>query len=123
VLIRDIRLPPFIVKAIEAKKEREQEVEKQPAEIERLRTDQQQQVAAAEEQATRQRVLAEARAYQIERPNQAVGNNPSYLKLQALEALQAVSKDPAAKVYLLHGDSPTPLPLMHLSDDPRPGRP
>ena len=32
VLIRDIRLPPFIVKAIEAKKEREQEVEKQRAE-------------------------------------------------------------------------------------------
>jgi hypothetical protein len=28
VLIRDIRLPPFIVKAIEAKKEREQQVEK-----------------------------------------------------------------------------------------------
>jgi hypothetical protein len=69
VLIRDIRLPPFIVKAIEAKKEREQEVEKQRAELERLRT------------------------------------------------------DPAAKVYFLNGDSPTPLPLMHLGEDPRPGRP
>ncbi len=130
VLIRDIRLPPFIVKAIEAKKEREQEVEKQRAELERFRTEQQQKVAsaeaerrAAEEQAARQRVLAEARAYEIERVNQSLGSNPSYLKLQALEALQAISKDPAAKVYFLNGDSPSPLPLMHLGDDSRSGRP
>ena len=126
VLIRDITLPPFIIKAIEAKKEREQEVEKQKAELERFRTEQQQKVAAAEaerraaeEQSTRQRVLADARAYEIERINQAIGNNPSYVKLQALEALQSISKDPAAKIYFLNGDSPTPLPLMHLGDDPR----
>jgi regulator of protease activity HflC (stomatin/prohibitin superfamily) len=126
VLIRDIRLSPFIVKAIEAKKEREQEVEKQRAELERFRTEQQQKVAAAEaerraaeEQATRQRVLAEARAYEIERINQAIGSNPSYVKLQALEALQAISKDPAAKIYFLNGDSPTPLPLMHLGEEVR----
>jgi regulator of protease activity HflC (stomatin/prohibitin superfamily) len=126
VLIRDIRLPPFIVKAIEAKKEREQEVEKQRAELERFRTEQQQKVAAAEaerraaeEQAARQRLLADARAYEIERINQAIGNNPSYVKLQALEALQAISKDPASKVYFLNGDSPTPLPLMHLGEDLR----
>jgi regulator of protease activity HflC (stomatin/prohibitin superfamily) len=130
VLIRDIRLPPFIVKAIEAKKEREQEVEKQRAELERFRTEQEQKVAAAEaerraaeEQAARQRVLAEARAFEIERVNQAVGENPGYVKLQALEALQAIAKDPAAKVYFLNGDSPTPLPLMHLGDDLRQGRP
>lgn len=126
VLIRDIRLPPFIVKAIEAKKEREQEVEKQRAELERFRTEQQQKVAAAEaerraaeEQATRQRVLADARAYEIERINQAIGDNPSYVRLQALEALQAISKDPASKVYFLNGDSPSPLPLMHLGEDLR----
>ena len=130
VLIRDIRLPPFIVKAIEAKKEREQEVEKQRAELERFRTEQEQKVAAAqaerraaEEQASRQRVLAEARAFEIERVNQAIGENPGYLRLQALEALQSIAKDPAAKVYFLNGDSPTPLPLMHLGDDLRPVRP
>lgn len=130
VLIRDITLPPFIIKAIEAKKEREQEVEKQKAELERFRTEQQQKVAAAEaerraaeEQATRQRVLAEARAYEIERINQAIGDNPSYVKLQALEALQSISKDPAAKVYFLNGDSPTPLPLMHIGEDARSPRP
>jgi len=33
VLIRDISLPPFIIRAIESKKEREQEVEKQKAEL------------------------------------------------------------------------------------------
>ncbi len=123
VLIRDINLPAFITKAIEAKKEREQEVEKQKAELERFRTEQQQKIAAAqaeraaaEEMAARQRVLADARAYEIERVNTAIGSNPSYLKLQALESLQAISKDPAAKIYFLNGDSPDPLPLMHLGE-------
>ena len=70
VLIRDISLPPFIIKAIESKKEREQEVEKQKAELERFRTEQQQKVAlakaeseAAAEQALKKRVLADAQAY------------------------------------------------------------
>jgi len=39
VLIRDITLPPFIVAAIEQKKEREQAVERERAELERVRTD------------------------------------------------------------------------------------
>ena len=47
VLIRDISLQPFIIKAIEFKKEREQEVEKQKAELERFKTEQQQKVALA----------------------------------------------------------------------------
>ncbi|HJM94735.1 MAG TPA: prohibitin family protein, partial [Candidatus Marinimicrobia bacterium] len=47
VLIRDISLPPFIIKAIESKKEREQEVEKQKAELLRFETEQQQKVALA----------------------------------------------------------------------------
>ena len=47
VFIRDISLPPFIIKAIESKKEREQEVEKQKAELERFKTEQQQKVALA----------------------------------------------------------------------------
>ena len=126
VLIRDINLPPFITKAIEAKKEREQEVEKQKAELERFRTEQQQKIAAAaaereaaEEQAKRQRVLADAQAYEITKLNQAMGGSPVYLRLKALEALQAMSKDPAAKLYFLNGDSPDPLPLMHLGETGR----
>ena len=38
------------------------------------------------------------------------------MKLQALKALEAISKDPAAKVYFINSDSPSPLPLMHLGD-------
>ena len=123
VLLRDIALPPFITKAIEAKREREQEVEKQKAELERFRTEQQQLVAsaqaeraAAEEQAAQRRVLADVQAYEIEKINTAIGKNPNYVKLQALEALKAISKDPAAKVYFINGDSPMPLPLMHLGE-------
>ena len=123
VLIRDIALPPFIIKAIEGKKEREQEVEKQKAELERFRTEQQQVIAqaeaertAAEEDAAKRRVLADAQAYEIEKINTAIGKNPNYVKLQALKALENISKDPAAKIYFLNGDSPAPLPLMHLGE-------
>jgi len=124
VLIRDISLPPFIIKAIESKKEREQEVEKQKAELERFATEQQQKVAqataeseAATEQANKVRVLADAQAYEIEKINKAIGSNPNYVKLMALEALKAISKDPASKIYFMNGDSPSPLPLMNISDN------
>lgn len=123
VLIRDISLPPFITKAIESKKEREQEVEKQKAELERFRTEQQQKIAqaqaeraAAEEMAAQRLILADAQAYEIEKINTAIGKNPNYVKLQALEALKAIAKDPAAKVYFLNGDSPNPLPLLHMGE-------
>jgi len=123
VLIRDISLPPFIIKAIESKKEREQEVEKQKAELERFETEQQQKVAlakaeseAAKEQAAKMMVLADAQAYEIEKINTAIGNNPNYVKLQALEALKAISKNPASKIYFMDGDSPSPLPLMNIGN-------
>ena len=123
VLIRDISLPPFIIKAIESKKEREQEVEKQKAELLRFETEQQQKVAlakaeseAATEQAAKLRALADAQAYEIEKINKAIGNNPNYVKLQALEALKAISKDPASKIYFMDGDSPSPLPLMNIGN-------
>lgn len=124
VLIRDITLPAFITRAIESKKEREQEVEKQKAELERFRTEQQQKIAqaeaerrAAEEEAKQKIILADAQAYEIRVINEAVGSNPSYIKLQSLEALKAISKDPASKIYFMDGDSPQPLPLMHLGDE------
>lgn len=123
VLIRDINLPKFITKAIEAKKEREQEVEKQKAELERFRTEQQQKIAsavaereAAEEQAKKKRVLADAQAYEIKKINEATGTSPTYVKLKALEALQEIAKDPATKIYFMNGESPSPLPLMHMGE-------
>lgn len=126
VLIRDITLPPFIVEAIEKKKEREQAVERERAELERVRTELQQEVARAEagreaatQEAERQMILADATAYEIERINNAIANNPAYIQLQSLEALKAISKDPASKIYFMDGSSPSPLPLMHLGDTVR----
>lgn len=123
VLIRDITLPPFIVEAIEKKKEREQAVERERAELERVRTELQQQVAraqagfeAAEQEAARKRILADAQAYEITQINNAIAGNPAYIQLQSLDALKAISKDPASKMYFMDGDSPMPLPLMHLGD-------
>jgi len=123
VLIRDITLPPFIVQAIEQKKEREQAVEQEKAELERVRTELQQEVAraqagreAAEEEAARKRILADAQAYEITQINNAIASNPAYIQLQSLEALKSISKDPASKVYFLDGSSPSPLPLMHLGE-------
>jgi regulator of protease activity HflC (stomatin/prohibitin superfamily) len=121
VIIRDIRLPKFIMQAIERKKEREQEAAREMAELERYKTEQQQKIAAAqadrkaaEEEAERRRLIADAQAYEIQKINNAVANNPAYIKLEALKALQSISKDPAAKVYFLNSDSPMPLPLMHM---------
>jgi regulator of protease activity HflC (stomatin/prohibitin superfamily) len=123
VLIRDVTLPPFIVEAINQKKEREQAVEREKAELERVRTELQQQVARAEagreaavQEAERKRTLADAQAYEITQINNAIARNPAYIQLQSLEALKAISKDPASKIYFMDGSSPNPLPLMHLGD-------
>ncbi|WP_432799898.1 prohibitin family protein [Poriferisphaera sp. WC338] len=123
VLLRDIRLPRFITQAIEKKKEREQAVEQQKAELERFRMEQQEKVALAEaekaaanSEAEKLKVLADAKAYEIERINSAIANNPAYIQLEALKALESISKDPAAKLYFMSGDSPMPLPLMHMGD-------
>lgn len=123
VLIRSITLPPFIMSAIEKKKEREQEVEQQKAELERFKTEQQQLVEqamaereAAEQEALKVQVLADAQAYEIQKINEAIAENPAYLQLQSLEALKAISKDPSAKIYFIDSDSPQPLPLMNIGE-------
>ena len=71
---------------------------------------------AAEEEAARKMILADAQAYEINQINNAASNNPAYIQLQSLEALKAISKDPASKIYFMDGSSPSPLPLMHLGD-------
>ena len=123
VLVRDINLPTVLTKAIEQKKEREQAVQRQKAELDRFRMEQQQQVAAAEakfqaaeEEAKQIRVLAKAKADEIRLINDAIAKNPAYIKLQSLEALKQISKDPAAKIYFMDSNSPQPLPLMHMGD-------
>jgi hypothetical protein len=123
VLIRDITLPRSLQRQIELKKEREQEVEKQRAELERFKTEQQQKVEqakaerlAAEEQAEKRRLIADAQAYEIEALNNAIANNPAYVQLQSLEALKSISKDPSSKIYFMDGQSTSPLPLMNIGD-------
>lgn len=123
VLLRDIRLPQSILTNVERKKQAEQEVERQKAELARQEIEAQKQVVqakaereAAQQEAERKKVLADAQAYEIQKINEAVASNPAYIQLEALKTLQAISKDPAAKLYFLDGKSPTPLPLMHLGD-------
>ena len=126
VLIRDITLPSVLMAAIEQKKEREQAAERQKAELDRFRTEQLQQVAAAEakrqaaeEEAQQMMVLADARAFEIRAINKAIANNPAYIQLQVLEALKEISKDPAAKLYFMDANSAQPLPLMNLGEPMR----
>jgi regulator of protease activity HflC (stomatin/prohibitin superfamily) len=123
VLVRDINLPAVLTQAIEQKKEREQAVERQKAELERFRTEQLQQVAAAEakrkaaeEEAAQIRILAEAQAFEIREINKAIAGNQSYIQLQSLDALKEISKDPAAKLYFMDGSSTQPLPLMNIGE-------
>jgi len=123
VLLRNINLPPVLAEAIGRKKEREQEVERQRAELERVKLEQEQGVAqaeasrrAAEEDAKRIRILAEAKAFEIATINKAASGNPAYIQLQSLEALKQMSKDPAAKIYFMDSNSPSPLPLMNIGD-------
>ena len=52
----------------------------------------------------------------IQKINEAISANPAYIQLQSLEALKSMSKDPAAKIYFLNGDSPAPLPLLNLGE-------
>jgi len=124
IQIRNMTLPDTITRAIEKKKEREQEVEKQSAELERIVIFQKELIAAAE--ATRDaavliaekiKTLSDAEAYEIKTINDAIDKNPAYLRLQALETLGNISKNSARKTYFINGDSPSPLPLMHMGDD------
>ena len=129
VLLRNINLPPVLAEAIGRKKEREQEVERQRAELERVKLEQEQQVAqaeasrrASEEDAKKFRILADAKAYEISTINKAASGNPAYIQLQSLEALKAMSKDPAAKLFFMNSDSAAPLPLMNIGDPVVTGR-
>ena len=71
---------------------------------------------AAEQEAEKVKVLADAKAYEIEKLNSAIADNQAYIQLQALEALKSISGDPAAKIYFMDGQSPNPLPLLHIGE-------
>lgn len=123
VLVRNIDLPEFIVQAIQSKKEREQQAERQKAELNRFETEQQQKVKqaqaeleAAAKDADKIKTLADAEAYRIKIVNEAVANNPAYIQLQSLEALKEMAKDPAQKLVIMDGSSSRPVPFLNLGD-------
>lgn len=121
ILIRKVDLPAVIREAVERKKRRQQQAEEQRAELERFSVEQEQKLAqaaaerrAAEEEAKTIRLMADAEAYRIEKINKSIASNPAYIQLQAIEALKVISENPASQIYFLNGDSPSPLPLMHM---------
>ena len=127
VLLRDFNLPASILANVELKKQAEQRVEQEKAELEQVRVQSQQQVAqaeakrqAAEQEAEQRKLLAEAQAYEIEQINTAIADNPAYIQLESLKALQAISDSPSSKLYFLNGDSPQPLPLMNIGGGTNP---
>ena len=97
ILIRNVILPPFIAKAVEDKKRREQEAEKQKAELKRFTTEQEQKIAtanaeleAAKLEEKKIRLLADAEAYKIQRINQAAQQSPAYIQLKQIEAWNGI---------------------------------
>lgn len=121
VLLRNLRPPGFVSKAIESKKVREQEAEKQKAELERFKVEQEQKVAtaqaeknAADIEAEKLKVLADARAYEIKVINDAVAQNPAYVQLESIKAMISISENPANQVYFINSESNQPLPLMNI---------
>ena len=97
ILIRNVVLPPFIAKAVEDKKRREQEAEKQKAELKRFSTEQEQKIAtanaefeAAKLEEQRIRLLADAEAYKIEKINKAAQQSPAYIQLKQIEAWNGI---------------------------------
>jgi len=97
ILIRNVILPPFIAKAVEDKKRREQEAEKQKAELKRFTTEQEQKIAtanvefeAAKLEEQKIRLLADAEAYKIKQINEAAQQSPAYIQLKQIEAWNGI---------------------------------
>jgi regulator of protease activity HflC (stomatin/prohibitin superfamily) len=92
VFLRDITLPQFVREAIESKKTRQQEAERQKAELERFRSEMDQKTVqataeklAAEQEALKIKLLADARAYEIEVNGKALKESPDVMNLKAIE--------------------------------------
>jgi len=121
VLVRDVDLPVFIKNAIEQKKQREQQVEEERAEFNRFEQEQRKleatasaRLEAAAKEAEMIRLLAQARADEIEMIKKAAEGSPAYIQIKALETLGQMAKDPAAKIIMMDGSSSSPIPLLNL---------
>lgn len=117
ILIRNVVLPPFIAQAVEDKKRREQEAEKQKAELKRFTTEQEQKIAtanaefqAAKLEEQRIRLLADAEAYKIKQINAAAQQSPAYIQLKQIEAWDGILP------RYMGGDGTMPLLDLRSSD-------
>ncbi len=97
VLIRAINPPPFIEEAVQRREEREQETERQRAELARFKIEQEQQVAAAMAErdaailiAEKIRALAQAEADAVSMRGKAIAENPLVLRLEYIQAWDGV---------------------------------
>ena len=121
VLFRHIDLPTFIKEGIEQKKLREQKAQEQIAELERFETEAQQTIKtatadrdAAVLSAEQVKIMADAKAYEIEKINEAAAKSPMYLQLEAVRALGQLGKDPSTKLIIMDGSSTSPIPFLNL---------
>lgn len=103
VLLRRVDLPAAVARGVLSKKEREQEADRQKAELERYRTEQQQKLAlaeaeleAAKKDAEKRQVLADAKAYEliaeskakaesIRIEGEALNKSPQVIELRKIE--------------------------------------
>ena len=97
VLIRAIDPPDFIEEAVQRREEREQETDRQRAELERFEIEQQQKVAlaqaeleAAQAEADRVRALAQADADAIVARGEALRENPEVIEMMRVEQWNGV---------------------------------
>lgn len=125
VLFRHIDLPAFIVTGIEQKKLREQKAQEQVAELERFETEAQQVIKtatarknAAVLEAEQIQILADAKAYEIEKVNEAAAKSPMYLQLEAVRAFGQLGSDPSSKIIIMDGSSAAPFPFLNLGEQP-----
>lgn len=112
ILVREVKLPQMIADAITAKKQREQQVEQERAELERVRLQMQQQVAkaeadraAAELDAQARKIRADAEAFAIEKVNEQV--TPTYV-----DYMRAMKWDGAYPSVMTGGDA---MPLLQIN--------
>lgn len=129
VLLRKVSLPPTVEQGVLSKKEREQQADRQKAELERFKTEQEQKLAQAEAEleaskkdAEKRQVLADASAYEIiakakakaesiKIEGEALKDNPQLIELRRIERWSG-----QVPTTLMSGDSPV-FPMLNLDKD------
>lgn len=93
VLMKSIKLPPGLAKAIEDKLEAEQRAQQMEFELQRERLEAERKVIAAEGTRDAQKVLSE-------------GLNDNILRFRSIEAFEQLARSPNAKVVVTDGSTP-----------------